>query len=506
LAHNSVVVDMRGIVKDFPGVRALDGVDFDLRAGEVHLLVGENGAGKSTLVKILAGVEPLDRGTISINGEKVSVRDPAHAQNLGVGIVYQEMNLVPYLTVAQNIFMRREPVRAGFVVDVAEENRRAREVLASLNLDIEPNTLVRDLSLGQQQMVAFAWAICHNPRVLILDEPTSSLAEREVQQLFAAVRQLKAQGVGIIYITHRLEEFFQIGDRVTVLRDGQFIGTMELETANLNNIIQMMVGREISEMYPKEVTPIGEEALRLEGVTRRDACEDVNLVVHRGEVVGLFGLVGAGRTELARMVFGLDLMDSGRVFLFGERVTHLSPSAAVDSALGYLSEDRKGEGLCLSLPVKENIVRAALNKLFPWWVVSPAKEEQVSKRYIEELSIATPSTSRLAVYLSGGTQQKVVVAQWLCAGSEVLILDEPTRGIDVGAKVEIYHIINEMTRKGAAILMISSELPEVMGMSDRIYVMHRGRIRGEFSRGEAIAEEIISCAFGTARGGNNAKE
>lgn len=506
MEHNGVIVDMRGVVKDFPGVRALDGVDFDLRAGEVHLLVGENGAGKSTLVKILAGVEPLDKGTISINGEKVSVRDPAHAQKLGVGIVYQEMNLVPYLTVAQNIFMRREPVRAGFVVDVAEENRRAREVLASLNLDIEPNTLVRDLSLGQQQMVAFAWAICHNPRVLILDEPTSSLAEREVQQLFATVRQLKAQGVGIIYITHRLEEFFQIGDRVTVLRDGQLIGTMELETANLDNIIQMMVGREISEMYPKEVLPIGEEALRLEGVTRKGACEDANLVVHRGEVVGLFGLVGAGRTELARMVFGLDPMDSGNVFLSGELVTHLSPSAAVDSALGYLSEDRKGEGLCLSLPVKENIVRAALNKLFPRWVVSPAKEEQVSKRYIEELSIATPSTSRLAVYLSGGTQQKVVVAQWLCAGSEVLILDEPTRGIDVGAKVEIYHIINEMTRKGAAILMISSELPEVMGMSDRIYVMHRGRICGEFSRGEAIAEEIVSCAFGTTKGDYNGEE
>ena len=350
MAHNGVIVDMRGIVKDFPGVRALDGVDFDLRAGEVHLLVGENGAGKSTLVKILAGVEPLDRGTISINGEKVSVRDPAHAQKLGVGIVYQEMNLVPYLTVAQNIFMRHEPVRAGLVVDVAEENRRAREVLASLNLDVEPNTLVRDLSLGQQQMVAFAWAICHNPRVLILDEPTSSLAEREVQQLFATVRQLKAQGVGIIYITHRLEEFFQIGDRVTVLRDGQFIGTMELETANLDSIIQMMVGREISEMYPKEVLPIGEEALRLEGVTRKGACEDANLVVHRGEVVGLFGLVGAGRTELARMVFGLDPMDSGNVSLFGEPVIHLSPSAAVDSALGYLSEDRKGRDFAYHCP------------------------------------------------------------------------------------------------------------------------------------------------------------
>lgn len=497
MTENGLIVDMHGIVKDFPGVRALDDVDFDLRKGEVHVLVGENGAGKSTLAKILAGVHHVDKGAISLDDQTVSIRDPAHAQDLGIGIVYQESNLVPYLTVAQNIFIRHEPLRARLVVDVSQENEKAREILTYLRLDVEPAALVQQLSLGQQQMVAYARAISFKPRILILDEPTASLTGREIEQLFATIEELKAEGVGIIYISHRLEELFQIGDRITVLRDGQRIDTVELADTDMNTIIRMMVGRDISEMYPKEVTPVGEEALRLEGVTHKGICEDINLIVHRGEVVALSGLVGAGRTELARTVFGLDPMDSGEVFLFGEKVAHLSPIAAVDSGMGFLSEDRKGEGLCMQLPLKENIVRAALDKLFPRWFVSPAKEERVAQRFIEELSIATPSASRPVVYLSGGTQQKVVLAQWLCVGSELLILDEPTRGIDVGTKVEIYRMMNQLAKKGTAILMISSDLPEVMAMSDRIYVMCRGRITGEFNRGVATEEQIISCAFGT---------
>ncbi len=502
LAESDVLVEMRGIVKDFPGVRALNGVDLELRRGEVHVLVGENGAGKSTLVKILAGVYGLDAGTIALKGHPTHIHGPAHAQDIGIGIVYQEPNLVPHLTVAQNIFVRHEPLRAGFMVDVGQENERARALLGTLKLDIDPAMPLGWLSLGQQQMVAFARALSFSPQVLILDEPTSSLAQREIEQMFAAIRQIKDQGMGIIYISHRLEELFEIGDRITVLRDGQHIQTIALKDTDLDSIIRMMVGRDISEMYPREATVPGKEALRLQGVTRKGTCEDINITVREGEIVGLFGLVGAGRTEVARIVFGLDPMDSGAIFRGGQKVSHSTPDAAVRMGIGFVTEDRKREGLCMILPVKQNVVRASLDKLFPRWFVSPGREECFAQKYIADLSIATPSSERAVAYLSGGNQQKVVVAQWLCAGSDMLILDEPTRGIDVGTKVEIYRIMNRLTAQGAAILMISSELPEVMGMSDRLYVMCRGRITGEFSRGEASAEKVVACAFGTQEAGH----
>jgi len=497
LAENDVLVEMRGIVKDFPGVRALNGVDFQLRKGEVHVLVGENGAGKSTLVKILAGVYGLDQGTIVLNGRQTHVHGPAHAQDIGIAIVYQEPNLVPHLTVAQNISVRHEPLRGGFLVDVRQENERAQEILNRLKLDIDPSVPLGQLSLGQQQMVSFARALSLKPHVLILDEPTSSLAQREIEQMFAAIREIKAEGVGIIYISHRLEELFQIGDRITVLRDGQHIQTMHLKDTDLNTIIRMMVGRDISEMYPREAVTPGQEALRLEGITRKGVCHDINIVARHGEIVGLFGLVGAGRSEMARIVFGLDPRDSGAVYRDGRRVSHLSPDAAARMGLGFVTEDRKREGLCMVLPVRQNVVRASLDRLFPHWLISPGRERQVAHKYIAELSIATPSSERAVAYLSGGNQQKVVLAQWLCAGSDMLILDEPTRGIDVGTKVEIYRMMNRLTQQGTSILMISSELPEVMGMSDRLYVMCRGRITGEYSRGEATAERIVACAFGT---------
>jgi len=502
LTENTTIVELSGIVKDFVAVRALNDVDFTLHKGEVHVLVGENGAGKSTLAKILAGVHQPDRGTVELDGRSIRIHDPAHAQRLGIGVVYQELDLVPSLTVAQNLSIGHEPLRARFIVDASKETEQATEILDSLSLDIDPAALVRHLSLGQQQMVAFARALSFAPNILVLDEPTSSLTAPEIKELFVTIRGLKARGVGIIYISHRLEELFEIGDRITVLRDGQRIGTSRLADTDLNAIIRMMVGRDISEMYPREATPVGEEALRLEAVSREGVCEDINLVVRRGEVVGLSGLVGAGRTELARIAFGLDPMDSGRVSLLGKEVARPSPSEAVRAGIGFLPEDRKQEGLCTQLPLKENVVRAALDKLFPKGWVSSAKEEAVAHRFIEELDIATPSSKRLVVYLSGGTQQKVVLAQWLCAGSDVLILDEPTRGIDVGTKVEIYRMMNQLTKRGVAILMISSELPEVMGMSDRIYVMCRGEITGEFARGTATAEQIVSCAFGAKEVGN----
>ncbi len=497
MRESNQIVEMRGIVKTFPGVLALDKVDFDLHKGEIHVLVGENGAGKSTLVKILSGVLPLDHGNIQLDGTPVRVTSPTRAQKLGISIVFQESNLSPFLTVTQNIFIRHEPERIGFIVDVKEEEKKAKDLLESLSIDVNPRALVNDLSLGKQQLVAFARALSFNPRVIILDEPTSSLTAQDTDLMFSALKKLKAEGVGIIYISHRLEELFQIGDRITVLRDGRKIDTLDIKKTKLNAIIQMMVGRDISEMYPKESTKIGEEALRLSHVTRKGVCKDVSLSVRKGEVVGLFGLVGAGRTETMRLAFGLDPMDSGSIQLFDEDVTHQLPGKLVDLGMGFSPEDRKKEGLCLALSVKENIERASLDRMFPSGFVSGKKEKEVAQKYVDDLKITTPSIERLALYLSGGTQQKVVLAQWLCAGSSVLIMDEPTRGIDVGTKVEIYRMINELAQKGTAILVISSELPEIMGISDRIYVMCRGEITGELKHGEVTAEKVASCAFGT---------
>ncbi len=497
MTEDGRIVEMQGIVKDFPGVRALDEVDLDLRKGEIHALVGENGAGKSTLVKILAGVLPLEHGTIQIDGAPVRIANPSRAQQLGISIVFQESHLSPYLTVAQNILIRHEPLRMGFIVDVGEEVRKVRELLQSLSIGLDPNEQVVNLSLGKQQLVAFARALSFSPRVLILDEPTSSLTEQEMKLMFNTLKKLKEQGVGIIYISHRLEEVFQIGDRITILRDGKKIDTLDIKSTKLNDVIRMMVGRDITEMYPKEPTQIGEEAFRLEGVTCKGVCQNINLSVRKGEVVGLFGLVGAGRTEIMRRAFGLDPMDAGSVYLYGKRISDPSPSKSVSLRIGFSPEDRKQDGLCLALSLKENIVRASLDMLFRSGFVSGQRESEVAQKYIQELSIATPSADRLVVYLSGGTQQKVVLAQWLCAGSSVLILDEPTRGIDVGAKVEIYRIVNQLAKNGAAILVSSSELPEIIGISDRIYVMYRGQITGEFKRGEVTSEKIAACAFGT---------
>ncbi len=339
MTSSNVIVEMRGIVKDFPGVRALDHVDFSLQKGEVHVLVGENGAGKSTLVKILAGVSTQDRGTIHLDGAVARISDPSRAQQLGIGIVFQETNLSPYLTVAQNIFIRHEPIRMGLAVDVSDEVRLAGDLLASLSIDVDPNDEVASLSLGKQQLVAFARAVSFRPRVIILDEPTSSLTAQETELMFAALKKLKGQGVGIIYISHRLEELFQIGDRITILRDGKKIDTLDIHKTELSSIIRMMVGREISELYPKEPTSIGEEAYRLEGISRKRVCEDIHLYLRRGEVVGLFGLVGAGRTETLRLAYGLDPMDAGSVSLYGKTVKHPTPSKSVDLGIGVALEE-----------------------------------------------------------------------------------------------------------------------------------------------------------------------
>jgi len=499
-----VIVSMQGIVKDFPGTRALDNVDFDLRKGEVHALVGENGAGKSTLAKILAGVYKPDRGTITIDGKRTAIHNPRTAQELGISMVFQELNLVPCLTIAQNLFLAHEPVKLSGWVDRARLRTEAQKALSSIGLDINVQMRLRELSLAQQQMVAVARALSFNPRILILDEPTSALTKREINQLFTILSGLKTRGVGILYISHRLEEVFQIADRVTVLRDGSLVSTADADAVDIEALVTMMVGRTISEMYPKEVASIGAELLRVTGLSKAGVCSNVNLVVHEGEIVGLYGLVGSGRTEMVRLIFGLDARDSGEVLIFGHAIDKPSPPDLVMKGVGFVPEDRKEEGLCLALPVRENIVRASLQKLFPRGFVSPRKETTIAKQLVDALNIVTPSMDTAVVYLSGGNQQKLVLAQWICASSRLLILDEPTRGIDIGAKVEIYRIMNDLVKQGAGILMISSELPEVLGMSDRIYVMREGRIVAEFMRNEADAKKLLSYALGIDEGGGHA--
>lgn len=497
------LVRLVNITKTFPGVRALQNVSFDLFPGEVHVLLGENGAGKSTLMKVLAGAYMPDSGEIEIKGQKVRINSPAHAQQLGISTIYQEFNLVPYLSVAQNIYLGRYPRRKpplGFMVDHKAMQEKSRQVLGSLNMDVDPASMVADLGVAQQQMVEVAKALSIDAQVLIMDEPTATLTDREIDKLFAMIRRLRERGMGIVYISHRLNEVHEVGDRVTVLRDGQLVDTRSISALTIDQMVQMMVGREISDLFPRTYQCPGEEALRVENLTSaRNGIRGIDLTVRRGEIVGLAGLVGSGRTELVRAIFGADPIDCGEVFVFGKRVTGSSPTQLVEQGVGLLPEDRKLTGLALKLSVAENIVMASLRRLFPRSVVDLNKERNVVDKYIRDLRIATPSQKRLTQFLSGGTQQKVVMAKWLATESRLLIFDEPTRGIDVGAKAEIHDFMDQLVAQGAAVLMVSSDLPEVLGMSDRVYVMHEGQVVGEFCREEARAERVIACAMGQAQ-------
>ena len=489
------ILQAKGITKTFPGVLALSNVDFDLYPGEVHVLLGENGAGKSTLMKVLAGAYPSDSGTIVLNGQEIRLVNPRQAQKLGIGIIYQEFNLVPYMSVAQNIFQGRFPHRWG-LLDQSRMHAESRKLLDSLNMGIDTRAKVVDLGVAQQQMVEVAKALSVQSRILIMDEPTAALTDREIEQLFAAIHRLKQQGIGIIYISHRLQEVHQIGDRVTVLRDGKFIGTHQVNQVTVDELITMMVGRTITHMFPRDYQPRGAEALRVEGLCRGARLRGASLAAHSGEIVGLAGLVGAGRTELARAVFGADPYEAGEVYVFGQRVKAASPERMVKLGMGLLPEDRKIQGLAMILSLSENIVLASLQRLFPRRFVDTRKEREVVAQYIQDLRIATPSPKRLVQFLSGGTQQKVVLAKWLCTHSRIFIFDEPTRGIDVGAKAEIHGFMNELVKQGAAVLMISSDLPEILGMSDRIYVMRQGQVVAEVPRDKATQERIVAYAMG----------
>jgi ABC-type sugar transport system ATPase subunit len=484
------------ITKDFPGTRALDSVSFSLEAGEIHALVGENGAGKSTLIKIIAGIISADRGELFLEGIKCLIRNPLTAQKLGIGVVSQENNLVPTLTVAQNIYLAHEPLTHGFVLNKKKAVENSQNILSSFGIRIDPNMLLHTLSIAQIQMISIARALSFQPKILLLDEPTSSLSEGEIERLYSILKGLKEKGTGILYVSHRLEEIFKIADRVTVLRDGELVDTQNVSETNVDDIITKMVGRAIANMYPKENASVGDEAIRLVGVSKRGVCNDISLVVKQGEVVGLFGLVGAGRTELARIIFGLDEYDQGEIYIFGKKLEEISPSDSIKIGLGYLPEDRRDEGLCTALSVRHNILRASLRKLFPTGIKNQSKEKAITKKYVQDLAIATPSIDKTVSLLSGGTQQKVVFAHWMCAGSKIVILDEPTKGIDVGTKVEIYKMMNRLASEGAAILLISSDLPELVSMSDRVYVMYKGNITKDFIREDINPERIVSYAIG----------
>jgi ribose transport system ATP-binding protein len=488
---------MEGIEKSFPGVHALNQVHFDLYPGEVHALVGENGAGKSTLMKVLTGVFPKDAGHIYYKGKEVDIPNPRAAQLLGISIIYQEMELMPHLTVAQNIFIGREPRRGfRFLLDEKEINRKAEELLSSLHIDIDPRTKVADLTVAKQQMVEIAKALSYNAEVLIMDEPTSALSETEVEELFETIRHLKNNGMGIIYITHRLEELKEISDRITVMRNGQYIDTLDTREATLDRIISLMVGREIYQTSKRSSEKEDEEVvLEVRNLNRGRVIKNVSFKLKRGEILGFAGLLGAGRTEVARAIFGADPIDSGEIYIKGRRVHIKSPTDAVKHGIGYLSEDRKRYGLMLGLDVEDNIVIATLERFLGrlGWVKRSKTSEEARMR-VDELDIKTPSLQQKVKYLSGGTQQKVVVAKWLTRNCDILIFDEPTRGIDVGAKSEIYKLLNELAESGKSIIMISSELPEILRMSHRIIVMCEGRITGELMAEEATQERIMQYA------------
>jgi ribose transport system ATP-binding protein len=495
---SSDLVRMEGIHKSFPGVHALDNCRFDLRMGEVHALCGENGAGKSTLMKVLAGIYPKDAGRILFKGVEVDIPTPRAARDLGISIIHQELSLMRHLTVAQNIFIGREPRTGplGFILDEDRINQQTRTLLERLNIRLDPRARVGELTVAAQQMVEIARALSLNTEVLIMDEPTAALTDTEITALFDIIRQLRLHGVGIVHISHRLEELKQIADRVTVMRDGRYVDTVITDQAPIERIISMMVGRTIYEATPEvPEQPSQEVVLEVRNLNRGRLVKDVSFQLRRGEILGFAGLVGAGRTEVARAIFGADPIDSGEIFLNGKKLNMRSPGDAVGHGIAYLSEDRKRYGLALGLDLETNTVLAAFEKyLGPLGWVKPARIRATTERQVRSLAIKTPSLQQKAKNLSGGNQQKVVLGKWLTADASVFIFDEPTRGIDVGAKSEIYRLLNDLAAQGKSIIMISSELPEVLRMSHRILVMCEGRITGELKAGEATQEAVMQYA------------
>ncbi len=494
---SNLILSVKNIDKRFKGVHALKGVDFDLYEGEIHALVGENGAGKSTLMKILTGIYEKDSGEMYYLGNLYHPTGPKEALQMGIGIIHQELNMMGHLTVAQNIFIGRESMkRNGLFLDEKAQNERAKKLLERLNIHIDPTEKLANLTVGMQQMVEIAKAVSHDLKILILDEPTSALTNTEIEELFTIMRNLAKNNVAMIYISHRMDEIHKITDRVTIMRDGQYIGTKATDKVTKEEIIKMMVGRVIYE-EPKQKSNVPEDAevvLRVKGLNAGKMVQNVSFDLHSGEILSFSGLIGAGRTETMRALFGADKVTSGTVEIKGKPVHIKTPMDAVNHRIGYLSEDRKRYGLALGLSMKDNCIMASYEDFQRRGFMENAKIERVAGEYSDTLKIKTPSLDQLVENLSGGNQQKVVIAKWLIRNSDILIFDEPTRGIDVGAKSEIYHLMNGLAKEGKAIIMISSEMPEVLRMSDRIIVMCEGRITGELDISEASQEKIMDYA------------
>ena len=493
-----VILEAEAIGKSFPGVRALDNVRFELRAGEVHALLGENGAGKSTLMKILAGVQEPDTGRLISHGREVRFRNTLDARAAGIGIIYQELNLIPHLTVAQNVFIGREWKTAWGTLDQVRMNRETAEVLARLKLDIPPATLVKDLPISKQQMVEIAKALGHESEVLIMDEPTSALTESEIDELFEVIHGLRDRGVGIIYISHRLDELQHIVDRVTIFRDGKYISTTPYGELTMDEIVNRMVGRDLVNQYPpRKNVPSLQKLMEVSNLSSRGVLAPLSFDLYRGEILGIAGLMGSGRTELARALFGADPVDTKTVKINGIEVAIHNPTEAIRHGVAYLSEDRKHEGLAVKMEIAENITMANLDRVCTLpGIVSRPREWEAAQKWIDELAIKTPSLKQKVNNLSGGNQQKVVLAKWLFREAKILIFDEPTRGIDVGAKYAIYELMGALASRGVGVMMISSELPEILGMTDRILVMHEGKLAATLTTAHTDQPEILAFASG----------
>lgn len=495
-------LQMWGISKSYDGTQALRQVDFSATAGEVHAIVGENGAGKSTLMKILAGAVRRDAGKILLDNRPVELNSPLRARRLGIQAVYQEFSLVPHLTVAENILIGQMPTgRYSWWIDWKQSYRRARELLDSLEFTgIDVRSPVSRLSVSHQQMVEIAKAAARRPNILILDEPSAVLSQEELKRLFALIRKLKQDSTLVLYISHRLDEVFEIADRITVLRDGELVGTVLSHETDEGQLIRMMVGRTLGEIYPGRRPPVGEELLSVQGLGREGVFRDVSFSLARSEILGVFGLVGSGRTQMARCIFGAEPFTSGEIRLEGQLIRPRSPRDAVRAGIALLTEDRKRDGLVLSCSIRDNISLATMEQMSHWVFLDRSEQDTRAKSKVQELAIRPPQLQRIVQQLSGGNQQKVALARWLLTGARVLILDEPTRGVDVATKVEIYHIIARLAEQGVGILLISSELPEILGMSHRILVMREGRLVGEFAWQEASEETVLASAAGVKVG------
>lgn len=496
-AEQDFNLELRNISKRFPGVQALSGVTFTCRKGEVHALVGENGAGKSTLIKVLSGAHQPDSGEILINGQQVTIRSPHDALKLGIGVIYQEFTLIPYLNTIENIFLGHEETQAGFVQFGRMSKRAVSLLYETLGMQFDLKRPVAYLSVAQKQMVEIAKALALNAEILVMDEPSAPLTSHELENLFKVIEVLRKQGVTIIYISHRLEEIFQIADRVTVLKDGRVVGTDDVKNLSKAVLIEMMVGRDLSGHYfPDRGASRGRKILSVRNLCRTGLINGITFDAYEGEIIGVAGLIGSGRTEVMRAIFGADKLDSGEIEIDGQAIYVRGPKQAADYGIGFVPEDRKLHGLCLPLDVKTNTTLASLKAISTMGVLSMSREKRVVRDQVERLRVVTPSIDQIVANLSGGNQQKVVLAKWLTAGCKIIILDEPTRGIDVGAKAEIYHLMRELANNGAAIIMVSSELPEILGMSDRILVMREGSIVAELTPDQASEQLILRYAMG----------